>query len=194
MLWIRILLAPWWVRALYGAGSAWVGAGIAEVLLWANAQTPHDYHHTSVVLSPLWLAIIFGLVPFVMAVIAATGYQRQRSEFGEAVAGLPAADAATAIRAIWRGPLPTDGAVRAAAIRVGNLYLESRRRLDRRRVFLFSLFAAWSVGLGLLNLAGHNYAASLVWMAAAAAQVLGLVWLRYSARRLQHRIAELVEA
>ena len=194
MLWIRLQLAPWWVRALYGAGSAWLAAGIAEVLLWANEQAPRDYHRTSVALSPLWLAIIFGLFPFVMAVIFATEYQRQRGQYCEAVAGLPATEKAAAIKAIWRGPVPTDSAVRAAAIRVGNLYLESRRRLNRRYKFCWYYFPVFFGGMGLLNLAEHNHWASVVWIATGAAVVLGLVWARYSARRLQHRIAELVEA
>ncbi len=128
-MWPRIVLMPWWARALAAAG----GYALVVALSWCEHGLAGDPQQSwsFTLTSHVANVVIFGLV--VAAFTSAA-----HSAYAYALAGLDSAHRSAAINASFRGPVPVDASVRDAAIRIAWRRLQSAR--------------SWRVLLGLLVL------------------------------------------
>jgi hypothetical protein len=143
-MWTRIVLKPWWARALAWAGvyailntAGWCADGLAAGAYQSWFSTL-AWHVASIV--------IFGLV------VAAFTSNAHRA-YTNALACLDPAQRSAAIDASFRGPFPVDAPVRDAAIRVGQLRLESARFW---RV-MWLVLLCWVVGWQALFAIGPHF-------------------------------------
>jgi hypothetical protein len=117
-MWTRIVLKPWWARAL-------ISAGVCAIFVAADwrahgwAADPHES----------WLFTLVGhvegIVFFGLLVAAFTSNSHQG--YTNVLYGLDPARRSAAIDASFRGPVPADAPVRVAAIRVAGRRLQSAR-------------------------------------------------------------------
>jgi hypothetical protein len=127
-MWIRLLLQPWWLRAVYYtvAVSVTVGAFLAA-LRWQGTMT-------NVPLTG-WALIAIAVVTLAGLLAAAVSPLRDRTLHALRDTRTPD-QRSHAIAAVWRGPAPADPAVRTAA------ELLARVRLDaygnNRRTLLWA--------------------------------------------------------
>ncbi len=112
-MWTRIVLRPWWARALASAG---VYAIYVAAYWWARGLAADPYQLAKHVAS----IVIFGLL-----VAAFTSNSHQA--YTNALAGLDPAQRSAAVDASFRGPVPVDVPVRDAAIWVAGRRLQSAR-------------------------------------------------------------------
>jgi hypothetical protein len=108
-MWTRLLLKPWWVRALAPAG---VLALVVVKGLCAHGLA--DYPHRS------WLVALaerVAVIVIVSLLLAASTINSHRA-YTNAVAGLDSEQRSAAIAASVHGAVPADAPVRDAAIRI----------------------------------------------------------------------------
>jgi len=132
-MWTRFLLLPWWTRALLTAGVY----AIQVTADWLAADLPQNF--LSQLLWDAAIMVIFGLV------VAANTANSHRI-YADALAGLDPAQRSVAVRASFRGPVPADGFVRVAAIRI------SERRLYLARFWRVMWLVVVCLGLGFFAL------------------------------------------
>jgi hypothetical protein len=152
-MWTRLLLKPWWARALASAGVSAVLVALGWCARWMASDLYPD------VLSTLAMhvasIVVFGLL------VAVCTTSSHRAYFID-LAGLDPVRRSAAVDASFRGPVPADASVRDVAIRV------TQRRLKRAkfwRVFwlvLFCLAVATDV-LGLVRSGTAPKADDLMW-------------------------------
>jgi hypothetical protein len=141
-MWARIVLKPWWARALAVAGVDTVLEAVYWCAGWIGgyhlADNPQNTYHNVLLTFAVQAA---GVVIFGLLVAASTLNSHQA--YTNALAGLDPAQRSAAIDASFRGPVPVDAPVRDAAIRV------AWRRLYVARFWR----VMWLVLLGLILLA-----------------------------------------
>jgi hypothetical protein len=120
-MWTRILLKPFWVRALASAGVL----AIVEVADWCARGLPADPHESSL----SWLFTLVGRVVAlaIFGVLVAAFTSTSNGILTNALTGLDPAQRSAAVAASFRGPVPVDAPVRDAAIRVAWRRLQSAR-------------------------------------------------------------------
>ncbi|ODR13362.1 hypothetical protein AWC26_14945 [Mycobacterium shimoidei] len=133
------------------------------------------------------LLVLAGFSLIIGALAAALQEPICRS-YGAALTGLSWPQRQQAVRALRRGEVPADPAVRTAAARVGELFVASTR--PRSRVQASSVWwvpGLWLV-LGLLGLAGGDVRRAVMWAGLAAVTVILSARNWYRRRRTQARL------
>ena len=121
----------------------------------------------------------------VFGAVMATWRRRVRTQERAAIGPLPDGLEPTVRRAAFRGPVPTDPAVRASAARLAAVQLAESRRHRLRDVAVF----------GVLILCAASLALSSAWWSLALAWTTALLVGRlWEPRRLQRRLALLDDA
>ena len=117
-MWTRIVLKPWWARAL-------VSAAVYAVLVvsrWCARGLAADSHQR-------WLSTLPGQVASMVlfGVLMAAFTSISHKAYANALAGLDAAQRSAASDASFRGAVPVDAPVRDAAIWIAGRRLQSAR-------------------------------------------------------------------
>lgn len=177
-MWARLVVAPWWVLWLVNAATFTVTL-VAICVLGLPGLAASGW--TWPLLSVLGFSVI------VTALITMARRPIQQS-YARTVAGLSLSQRSQAVGALRRGEAPSDPAVLAAAIRIGNLSMAYQRRVARwqKRV-------AWCVPLlwvlaGVLAFIGNNPRGGLTWTALALLVAARMAWASQKARRLPQRL------
>jgi Domain of unknown function (DUF4377) len=129
-MWIRIILGPLWTRAV--AAVCW---GLVFGIALAGMAWLGGFWHGTTVAADAFAGVVYAL--FLAAV-----FRGRRRVYLKALDGLPAAQWPSAIKAVRRGPVPTDTPVRDAAIRLGAVILGRAPRWHRS---WYVWLALWSV-------------------------------------------------
>lgn len=108
-MWTRILLMPWWARALIAGGLDAVLMAVNYCADWLFSALHQD--SSSTLMQDAISIVIFGLLVAVLTRNSHKAYTR-------ALAGLDPAQRSEALDASFRGLVPADAATREAAIRV----------------------------------------------------------------------------
>jgi hypothetical protein len=126
-----MILRPWWQRA--------AGFTVWGVFCWTIFQLFDSDAYGS-----RWIGVGFNSVATGLIFAAAT--QRLHRDVTEAVAGLDPSDRRSAVKAVSRGPIPEPLPVRAAALRVGRIFLHQND--FRRKIVLgtYVFFALLLIG------------------------------------------------
>ncbi|GLE50629.1 hypothetical protein [Mycobacterium montefiorense] len=182
-MWARLVAAPWGVLWLVNAATFTVTLGAICVLGFSGFAS---CGWTWPLLSVLGFSVI------ATALITLSRRPVQQS-YARTVAGLSRAQRSQAVGALRRGEAPSDPAVLAAAIRIGNLSMAYQRRVPRWQKRL-----AWCVPLlwvvaGVLEFIGNNARGALTWSALALLVAARMAWASQRARRLPQRL-ELVRS
>jgi Protein of unknown function (DUF2510) len=122
LMWIRIVLKPWWVRALVLAGVYALFDAVYDCANWLGGYHIADdpYHNVFTLAGHVAGIAIFGL-------LVAAFTSNSHLAYTYALAGLDPAQRSAAVDASFRGPVPTDAPIRDAAIRVAGRRLQSAR-------------------------------------------------------------------
>ncbi len=177
-MWARLVVAPWWVLWLVNAATFTVTLVVICVLGFSGFAA----------LGWTWpLLSVLGFSVVTTALITLSRRPIQRS-YARTVAGLSLPERSQAVRALRRGEAPSDPAVLAAAIRIGNLSMAYQRRVPRWQKRL-----AWCVPLlwvvaGVLEFIGNNPRGGLTWIALALLVAARMAWASQKARRLPQRL------
>jgi hypothetical protein len=124
------------------------------------------------------MGLLFGIV-------VAWASRRQRRELVGALGGLPENRWGAAQRAAWRGPVPQDAQVRAAALDVAETSL--RRVLKYRTAFV--VIFGLNLVLSIINVVMEVSVVKVVLVPLWVFALVNQLW--YTPRRLRARIAEL---
>jgi hypothetical protein len=108
-MWTRLLLKPWWVRALAPAG---VLALVVVEGLCAHGVAAHPHRSWLVALAERVAVIV------IVSLLLAASTTNSHRAYTNAVAGLDSEQRSAAIAASVRGAVPADAPVRDAAIRI----------------------------------------------------------------------------
>jgi hypothetical protein len=177
-MWARLVVAPWWVLWL-------VNAAIFTVTLVAICALGFPGFADSGWTWPVLSVLGFSLVA--TALITLARWPTQQS-YARTVDGLNPPQRAQAANALRRGEVPSDPAVLAAAIRIGNLSAAYQRRVPRwQRRLAWCVPVLWVLA-GVLAFVGNNWRGGLTWSALALWIALRLVWASRKARRLPQRL------
>jgi hypothetical protein len=137
-MWTRIVLKPWWTRALAAAGVV----AIVNAAGWCANGLADDPHES-------WLFTLakHGASIVIFGLLAAAFTSNSHNANTNALAGLDPAQRSAAVDASFRGPVPGDARVRDAAIRVAGWRLYSARSWRVMLVFIV-LVAGVALGSG----------------------------------------------
>lgn len=136
---MRILLAPLWVRAVYGCLLG------AVIVLLASAFSSGS--HRPIVLD--WPTGTLAFVGFTVVLGAALTWRTEslRLPYTAQVTGLSAQQRSAAITTATRGPAPSDPEVLKAALRLGQVYLDHHKANRRRYQVMTVILMAVAVFL-----------------------------------------------
>ncbi len=177
-MWARLVVAPWWVLWL-------VNAATFTVTLVAICVLGFSGFAASGWTWPLLSVLGFSVVATLLITLSRRPIQQS---YAQTVAGLSLPQRSQAVRAPRRGEVPSDPAVLAAAVRIGNLSMAYHRRVSRWQKRL-----AWCVPLlwvvaGVLGFIGNNARGGLTWIALALLVAARMAWASQKARRLPQRL------
>jgi hypothetical protein len=177
-MWARLVVAPWWVRWLVNAATFTV-ALVAICVLGFPGFASAGWTW------PLLSVLAFSVVA--TALIARARRPIQQS-YARTVDGLNLSQRSQAVQALRRGEVPSDPAVLAAAIRIGNLSMAYQRRVPRwQRRVAWCVPVLW-VAAGVLAYVGNNTRGGLIWSALALWIAARLLRASQRARRLPQRL------
>jgi hypothetical protein len=180
-MWLRIMLTPWWARALPWSLVV-VGAFAAMACVRWLAGEP--FHPGRTIPVAAALAVFVGLV-------AAAITHRRHTAYVTALEGFASPDRSAVIETSWRGTVPADARVRAAAIRVGAIRLAAAQRSTRLTLRVAVVLAlALALDLGskyLFEPVSHRDLPFLGTMIALTACAAASAWC--TARGTQRRLA-----
>jgi hypothetical protein len=177
-MWARLVVAPWWVLWLVNAATFTVTLSLICALgLPGFAASGWIW--------PLLSVLAFSLI--VTALLTRARRPIQQS-YARTVTGLDLAQRAQAVKALRRGETPSDAAVLAAAIRVGNLSNAYQRRVPPWQGRLAWIVPALWVVAAILEFVGNNPRAGLTWCVLALLVAARLAWAAHKARRLPGRL------
>ena len=163
---IRILLQPFWLRAVLAACPLAVAMTMVFVMIGDAGSWP-------------WELGLNGAAVLLAGFIGAGLTQHAHWAYTEAVDELPAEQQSAAVIAIWRGPVPANARVRKAAMRVAQLYLAKSRRKNHVAIGFLVLLHCMRIATT------HAYGA----LACTVCAVVAIVALiRYTSRRIERRI------
>lgn len=177
-MWARLVVAPWWVLWLVNAAtfaitlSVIFGLGLPGVGAAGWAW-------------PLLSVLLFSLI--VTALLTRARRPIQQS-YARTVTGLDLAQRSQAVKALRRGEVPSDPAVLAAAIRIGDLSMAYHRRVPawQRRVS-WVVPALWVVA-AVLEFIGNDARAGLTWSGLALLVAARMAWATHKVRQLPGRL------
>ncbi len=142
-MWIRLLLQPLWIRTVFWIGSIllWVLA-LAAYLRWASGRNANPFTLSVPVIA--LIAAGCGGVGVLCAVLETS----RRNRYLRALDGtVTAAERSQAISAAFRGPVPDDPRLQAAASRVAGLQLAAYRKNPQTYRIVYPLLSVvWVVG------------------------------------------------
>lgn len=173
---IRVMCAPLWMR--------WV---IMSLLFAAGLAV------ATVVVSPDmfgWGAWLVGCVVccVVFGGLVAYGQRRYAGRYADALAGLDGEQRWAAITAVNRGPVPTDPAVTAAAVRLGAVLADAQRVVTNRAKLYVALAVLWAL-LAIGSFVTRNAGLGVLYAVVAVLTALTPPLQRRSVRRLEERMA-----
>ncbi|OBA59459.1 hypothetical protein A5647_17590 [Mycobacterium sp. 1100029.7] len=183
-MWARLVVAPWWVLWLVNAATFTVTMSVICVLgLPGFAASGWTW--------PLLSVLFFSVIVTGLATRARRPIQQS---YARTVTGLELAQRSEAAKALRRGEVPSDPAVLAAAIRLGELSMAYQRRIPQ-----WQRWVAWGVPIlwvvaGALEFVGTDARAGFTWGALAVLVGARLAWAAHKARRLPQRLALLRSA
>lgn len=182
-MWIRVILAPWWVRALIA--TAIVGACVfaSIVLLWSG-DGGFGLPIGGVLLIVLGCLIVGALLGFAMG--------QQSHLYAEAltVTSTPA-ERSEAIDAVWRGPIPENSRAREAARRIAQIQMALHDKNRRMIHIVYPLLAVLWVFLTVLAVVNDEPGRALWNAGLAALWTYATVWTLTAERRMQNRVEKL---
>jgi hypothetical protein len=177
-MWARLVVAPWWVLWLVNAATFTVTLGAICVLGFSRVGA-------SGWTWPLLSIAVFSVVATALITLSRRPIQQS---YARTVAGLDLPQRAQAVGALRRGEVPSDPAVLAAAIRIGDLSMAYRRRVPRWQKWVaWCVPLLWVVG-GVLGFVGNDARAGLTWTALALLIAARMAWASHKARRLPGRL------
>jgi hypothetical protein len=136
-MWIRIALAPLWVRAL---AFTYLSA------LWAALFVAIQWFEDGTFRPSLIAALVVGVGAAAVWSAVAVSQTRQRHGRVLAAVDLPATRS-QALRAAFGGPVPTDPIVRRIAATIAAIRAQTYRERSRRQIITNSLLGALMAGL-----------------------------------------------
>ncbi|ORV47963.1 hypothetical protein AWC05_05140 [Mycobacterium florentinum] len=171
-------MAPWWVLWLVNAATFTVTLSVICGLgLPGFAASGWTW--------PLLSVLVFSVI--VTALMTRARRPIQQS-YARTVTGLDLAQRSQAVKALRRGEVPSDPAVLAAAIRLGDLSMAYGRRVPGwQRRAAWSVPALWVVA-AVLEFVGNNARAGLTWSALALLMAARMAWAIHKARPLPARL------
>ena len=149
-MWIRLSLAPVWVRVLAFLALSAMWAGIFTVMQWYQDGTLHGH-------GSLIAMIVVGVGA--AAVWSAVAVSQTKQRYGGALADvdLPATRAA-ALKAAFSGPIPTDPVVRRVAAALAAIRVHELGKRVRREIIACAGLAVvtvgatiWAIGAGSVH-------------------------------------------
>jgi hypothetical protein len=177
----RVLAAPMWARWLiYGCLFAIVEIALAPLLM---TELVRDWSWLTYVVFAVIVGAAFGGL---MSAITQPAHRTYLS----AVAGLGPEDRQRAAAALRTGEVPTDPAVRAAAITLGQSFLTSGTSPTQRLV-LNVIVAVAFLGAGIAFLTDDDARVGAFWIALSVLYVAAALWERYNRQRAQRNLEKL---
>jgi hypothetical protein len=181
-MWIRISLAPLWVRLL---------VFVALSVLWAGVFAAIDWYQDGTLPRSLVATIVVGVGT--AAVWSAVAVSQTKQRYGRVLADVdrPATRAA-ALKAAFGGPIPTDPVVRQIAAILATIRAQTIGQHARRQIIAGAVLSALMAGLTIWALADGSPRRALitgvmaVWCGGAAAQTH---WARRRAIQRQLMLA-----
>lgn len=178
-MWLRLIGARCWMRWLVSAVLA--GFIAAPIVALATPRAAHAMGWTRGLLVLAGFSLIIGA-------LAAVVQEPICRSYAAALAGLSWPQRQQAVRALRRGGVPTDPAVRTAAVRVGELFVASTRPRSR----LQASSGWWVPGLwlvlALLEVVGGDMRRAVLWAGLAVVTVILSAQSWYRRRRIQDRL------
>jgi hypothetical protein len=173
-MWARLVVAPWWALWL-------VNATTFTVTVFAICVLGFPGFAASGWTWPVLSVLGFSLVITALMILARRPMQQS---YARTVDGLNLPQRSQAIKALRRGEVPSDPAVLAAAIRLGNLTMAYQRRVPRwQKRLAWCVPVLWAMA-GVLAFVGNNARGGLTWGVLALWIVARLAWALRKARRL----------
>jgi hypothetical protein len=177
----RVLAAPWWVRwLLYACLFAVIELALAPLFL---IDMFRDWGWPGYAVFVVVGGVIFG------GLVTASTQPAHRA-YLSAVAGLGTDGRERAAAALRSGEVPTDPAVLAAAIQLGENYL-SRGSATTQRLVLSGVTSVVFLAGGIVYIAHGNARVGGFWIGLAVFFVAATLWDRYYRQRLQHNVETL---
>ncbi|TDZ82153.1 hypothetical protein DE4585_00002 [Mycobacteroides salmoniphilum] len=173
----RFLLQQWWVRFAIMAGGG-AALYIPFWLLYFGGRAT----------DPRWLALQAGVVAIGIAVLAVGIQQRPHRYCTTAVAGLDKHQRSQAITSLRRGDPPDDPAVRAAAIQMGSVILETRKQAPRWLIRLWWLPIVLMISGASLMFYSDGTRRGLAHLLLVLMVSVPVCWSEYYFRRVQHQM------
>jgi hypothetical protein len=131
---------------------------------------------------------VLGFSVIVSALITRARWPIQQS-YARTVTGLDLSQRLQAVKALRGGEVPSDPAVLAAAVRVGNLSMAYLRRVPSwQRKFVWVVPALWATA-GVLEFVGRDVRAGLTWTGLALLIAVRMARAMHRGRRLPERLA-----
>jgi hypothetical protein len=183
-MWARLVVAPWWVLWL-------VNATTFTVTVFAICVLGFPGFVASGWTWPVLAVLGFSVVMTALMTLARRPMQQS---YARTVDGLTLPQRSEAIKALRRGEVPSDPAVLAAAIRIGDLTTTYQRRVPRWQKRLAWCVPALWVLAGVLAFVGSNARGGLTWGVLALWIAARLAWASHKARRLPGHLALLHSA
>ncbi len=176
----RFLLQQWWVRfAVMTSGGA--ALYIPFWLLYFGDRAT----------DPRWLALQAGVFAIGIAVLAVGIQQRPHRYCTAAVAGLDKHQRSQAIISLRRGDPPDDPAVRAAAIQMGSVIVETRKQAPRWLIRLWWLPIVLMISGALLMFYSDGTRRGLAYLLLVLMVSALVCWSEYYFRRVQRQMRRL---
>lgn len=177
-MWARLVVAPWWVLWLVNAATFTVTLSVICGLGFPGfAASGWTW--------PLLSVLVFSVI--VTALLTRARLPIQQG-YARTVTGLNLAQRSQAVKALRRGEIPSDPAVVAAAVRIGNLSMAYQRRVPaRQRRLAWGVPVLWVVA-AVLEFVGNDVRAGLTWSGLALLVAARMAWAMHNASRLPARL------
>jgi hypothetical protein len=182
-MWIRLMVRPWWVGTTVFA--LWSLVCIVGVVAYERAGDGADPNPLTLPAFAIALIVVAGL-GFGTLLFALSAPQRRRNLDALRDTHTPQ-ERSQAVTAAYRGAIPDDPRVRAAAARVAWVHLSAYRKSPSTYRVIYPLLAAVWIVLFVLTFADHSHQ---MWMDGAQAVLWsGLaVWSRLTWPKLERRV------
>ncbi|WP_431236174.1 hypothetical protein ACQ856_29170 (plasmid) [Mycolicibacterium psychrotolerans] len=163
-MWIRWVALPWWAR--------WLVTSVVLLAFYGGITAAQVAEHPG--RPPAWVAPTVIGACLISAALGATNQRARMAPYAAIVADLTTDQQRELAAAIKSGPLPTDPAVLAAALRIKNLARAERQRRPLWLAWVFIaaviLYAEWLISMpsttvvgAAMNVVAAVYAVLLLW-------------------------------
>jgi hypothetical protein len=182
-MWIRLMVRPWWVGTTVFA--LWTLVCVVGLVAYERAGHGADPNPLSLPAFAIALIVVAGLG---LGGLGAALFAPQRHRYLNALRDTHTAqERSQPVTAAYRGAIPADPRVRAAAARVAWVHLSAYRKSPRTYRVIYPWWAAVWIVLFVLAFADHSHQ---MWMDGAQAVAWsGLaVWYRLTRPKLEQRV------